>query len=75
MRFIYVLILLLIIAAIAIFAVQNNESVHVLYLSWSISWPLSGLIAAAYLLGMVSGWTVVGALKRTFQRATERHTD
>jgi hypothetical protein len=33
------------------------------------------LIGVVYFLGMVSGWTVVGFLKRTLQRVTERRKD
>ena len=32
---------------------------------------VSLLVAAAYLLGMFSGWTVVGMLRRSVYRATE----
>jgi hypothetical protein len=42
------------------------------YLDRSVSCPMSLLIAVVYLLGMVSGWTVVGFLKRSIQRVTER---
>jgi hypothetical protein len=33
---------------------------------------LSLLLLAVYLLGMVTGWSVVGFLKRSVQRVTER---
>jgi hypothetical protein len=33
---------------------------------------MSLIIAVVYLLGMVSGWTVVGFLKRSIKRVTER---
>jgi putative membrane protein len=72
MRFVYLLILLIVVAAVVIFAVQNNETVTLQYLDRSVSSSLPLLIAAVYLLGMVSGWTVVGFLKRSLQRVTER---
>jgi putative membrane protein len=72
MRFVYFLILLIVLMAVFIFAVQNNEAITLQYLDRSVTSSLPLLIAVVYLLGMVSGWTVLGFLKRTFRRATER---
>ena len=55
-------VLVLIAAALAIFAYQNNDSVTLQYLGSSITLPMSLVIAAVYVLGMLSGWTVVGFL-------------
>jgi uncharacterized membrane protein YciS (DUF1049 family) len=74
-RFLCFLILLIVVAAVVVFAVQNNEGVTIQYLDRSVSCPMSLLIAVVYLLGMVSGWTVVGFLKRSFRRVTERPKD
>lgn len=75
MRVFYFLILLVVIAAVAIFALQNNENVTIRYLDRQISSSLAIIIAIVYLLGMVSGWTVVGFLKRSLQRVTDRRED
>jgi len=72
MRFVYLFILLTVLAAVAVFAVQNNEPVTLRYLDQSISTSLPALIAAVYLVGMVSGWTVVGFITRSLRRVTER---
>jgi lipopolysaccharide assembly protein A len=72
MRFVYFLILLIVVAAVVIFAMQNNQTVTLQYFDRSVSTTLPLLIAAVYLLGMVSGWTVVGFLKRSLRRVTER---
>jgi uncharacterized integral membrane protein len=61
-----------IVAALAIFAYQNNESVTLQYFCRSITLPMSLLIAAVYVLGMQSGWTVVGFLRCSWRRAMER---
>jgi len=71
MRFVYGLILLIVLAAIAVFVLQNNEPIAVRYFDLSISSTLAALIAVVYLLGMVSGWTVVGFMKRSLQRVTQ----
>jgi uncharacterized membrane protein YciS (DUF1049 family) len=73
MRVVYLLILLLVLAAVVLFAVQNHETVTLQYLNQSVSIPMHVLIGVVYVLGMVSGWTVVGFLKRSIQRVTERH--
>ena len=72
MRTLCFLVLLIILAAVVLFAVQNNETVTLYYLDRSLSSSLPFLIAVVYLLGMVSGWTVVGFLKRSIHRVTER---
>jgi len=72
MRFLCFLILLIVLVAIGVFALQNNEGITLRYLDQSVSTTLPLLIAAVYLLGMLSGWTVVGLLKRSLQRVTQR---
>ena len=72
MRVLYITVLVLILAALAIFAYQNDESITLHFFRRDISLPLSLLIAAVYVLGMLSGWSVVGFLRRSWQRALER---
>ena len=72
MRALYIAVLVLIVAALAIFACQNNESVTLQYFRHSITLPMSVLIAAVYVLGMLSGWTVVGFLRRSWRSAMQR---
>jgi lipopolysaccharide assembly protein A len=75
MRFVYFVILLIVLAEVVVFAVQNNETVTLNYLDRSVSSSVPVLIAVVYLLGMVSGWTVVGFLRRPLRRVTERRKD
>jgi len=72
MRFLQSLIFLLVLAAILIFAVQNTATSTLKFLNLRIDAPMSLVTVAAYLLGMISGWTVVGFLSRSFRRVTER---
>ena len=71
MRIVYLLILLLALAAMGVFVVQNNETVTLLCLDRSLTCALPLLVAIVYLVGMVSGWTVIGLLRRSLQRVTE----
>jgi lipopolysaccharide assembly protein A len=74
MRFFYWLILLIALGAVAIFALQNNDTVTLRYLDRSVSCSISLLLAVVYLLGMVSGWTVIGIIRHSLRRVTERQT-
>jgi uncharacterized integral membrane protein len=71
MRAVYITVLVLIVTALAIFAYQNDESVTIRYFNRSVTLSIPILIAAVYVLGMLSGWTVVGFLRRSWRRAME----
>ena len=72
MRVFYTLILLVFLGATAIFALQNREMITIQYLDRSVSCQLSLLIAIVYLLGMLTGWTMIGLLRRSIHRVSER---
>jgi putative membrane protein len=72
MRSVYLALLLLVLAAVVVFALQNNETVTLQFLDRSITCALPLLIVIVYLLGMVSGWTVIGLLRRSLRGATVR---
>jgi lipopolysaccharide assembly protein A len=72
MRSFYLILLLLFIAAVGLFAFQNNRDVELTYGNRSDTFPLPAVIGAVYLLGMLTGWTVVGLIKRSLQRMTDR---
>jgi uncharacterized integral membrane protein len=72
MRVLYITVLVLIVAALAIFAYQNDESITLHYFRRNTTLPISLLIAAVYVLGMLSGWSVVGFIRRSWRRAMER---
>ncbi|TVS20662.1 MAG: DUF1049 domain-containing protein [Planctomycetaceae bacterium] len=71
MRVIYAAVLLLFVAAVAVFCVQNLGSVAISYLGWQVMVPLSLLVVVVYLLGMVTGWGLLSLLRRSIRRATE----
>lgn len=72
MRILYLILLLLFFAAVGLFAYQNSETITLKYLDRAVDAPLPAVIGAVYLLGMFTGWTVVGIVKRSLRRATER---
>lgn len=72
MRGFYAVVLLLLVAAIATFAIQNKDAITIKFLNGNWDLSLALLVAAVYLLGMLSGWTVVGLIKKSLKRVTER---
>jgi putative membrane protein len=72
MRGLYLVILLVLLGATTIFALQNQGTVTLRYLDRSVSSPLSLLIAIVYFLGMLTGWTVVGVVRRSLHRISAR---
>ena len=50
---------------------QNEEDLTLRYFNETITVPLALGLAAVYLLGMISGWSFIGLVKRSFQRLNE----
>jgi lipopolysaccharide assembly protein A len=72
MRFIQAACFLALLVTIGIFAVQNRESITVSFLAWNLSQPVAIVTVAVYILGMLSGWTVLTVARGTFRGATAR---
>jgi len=80
MRYIWFLVFLIFVAIIGVFAFENSDPVAINYLDQNLSvqsihLPMSVLIGGIYVLGMLTGWTVVGFLKQTVQHVTERQKE
>jgi uncharacterized integral membrane protein len=63
---------LVLVAVIVVFIAQNHESTTVTFLDRRITAPQSLFFVAVYFLGMWTGGTVVGFLKRAYHHAIER---
>jgi uncharacterized integral membrane protein len=72
MRFLQAVIFLVFLGAVGLFAVQNTDVITVNFWSWKIPGPVALLAIAAYVLGMLSGWTVVAFIRRSLRRVAER---
>ena len=68
MRYILGFILLIFLGAIGIFALENLQNVSVRFLTKSIELPFAFLAVAIYILGMLSGWSVVSFLRHSIRR-------
>ena len=71
MRVLCLLFLVAFVAAVGAFAFFNRQEVVVRFLDWSMTSNVAVVAAAAYGLGMLSGWTVVGMLRRSLDRVVE----
>ena len=69
MRWFYLAVIVLLLAATVIFAVQNFQVVAVSFLRLSIQTPLAALIAVIYLLGAVTGGSLLALLRRSIEGA------
>jgi uncharacterized integral membrane protein len=69
MRFFYIVLLVILVAAILVFSYQNAEAVTVSFLSWNTTLPRFVVVIGAYLLGMASGGSVAGFLRHSVQGA------
>ena len=74
MRWFYLAVIVLFAAATVIFAVQNFQVVAVSFFRISIQTPLAFLIAVIYLLGAVTGGSLLALLRRSIEGAQRRTT-
>jgi uncharacterized membrane protein YciS (DUF1049 family) len=72
MRYFYLVLLVVILAAVIVFVFQNDERVTLRFLGWQVTLRLAVLVAVYYVLGMVSGWSVFGFLRRSIERVRDR---
>lgn len=63
MRYIYIFLIVLITLIILIFMFQNFNSTTISFFSMSITLPLSFILFIIYILGMLTGGSVVGFIK------------
>lgn len=71
MRLFSATFLMLLVAALGLLAYENNRDTALTAWNWRADVPLPLLLVGVYALGMVSGWWLVGAVKRSWQRVTE----
>jgi uncharacterized integral membrane protein len=71
MRVIQAIIVLTFLGAIGLFALQNMDAITVTFWTWKATGPVALLTIAVYLLGMVSGGTVVSFFRRSLQRVSQ----
>ena len=71
MRFLCLLLLLAFLGAVGYFAYQNQQEVTLKFMDHELHTSFPLVAGVMYLLGMLSGWTVVGIVRRTVDRVIE----
>jgi hypothetical protein len=72
MRFLCFLFLLVFVGAAGAFAYFNQEAVVIRFFDRTLTASMAAVVGGAFVLGMFSGWTIVGMLRRSIHYVTER---
>jgi lipopolysaccharide assembly protein A len=64
-RWIYLAIVVVFVAALIIFVFQNTQSVDISFLALGVTLPLAILVLVAYVLGALSGGSLYALLRRS----------
>jgi uncharacterized integral membrane protein len=65
MRWVNLAIVILFVAVIVIFAVQNRETVTMTFLGFGVRAPLALLAIGVYVLGAITGGSLLALLRRS----------
>jgi uncharacterized integral membrane protein len=71
-RYLLGLLLLIFLGALGLFAVQNMQPITVAFWNWSLTAPVALVAVASYLLGMLSGWSVVAFVRSSLRQVRSR---
>jgi putative membrane protein len=72
MRFVYIALIATFVAIIMLFKVQNLETVTVGLLGLSATMPVSVLVGLIYILGALTGGTLMALMRTWFEGAKRR---
>ncbi len=65
MRWVYLIVIVVFVAAIVFFAIQNLELVTMSFLGFSVRAPLAVLAVVVYILGAITGGSLFALLRRS----------
>jgi hypothetical protein len=71
MRFLCLLFLVAVVTAGTIFVMENGQPLELKFFHQVWSAPAVTVLGIAYGLGMLTGWSLIGLLRRSFERATD----
>ncbi|MCA1791190.1 MAG: DUF1049 domain-containing protein [Thioalkalivibrio sp.] len=72
MRYLHIALIVLFVAVIALFMLQNLDAATVSFLAVRLTMPLAVLIFLVYVLGMLTGGFAVALLRRSFYGASRK---
>ncbi len=69
MRWVHLAIVVLFVVAMIVFVIQNREVVTMAFLGFSIRSPLALVAAGIYVLGAITGGSLLALLRRSMEGA------
>jgi lipopolysaccharide assembly protein A len=72
MRWVYLIIVIVFLAAIVIFGIQNRETATMSFLGFSVSAPLVIVAIVVYVLGAITGGSLYALLRKSVQESRGR---
>jgi putative membrane protein len=72
MRWVYLIVVVVFVAAIVIFVIQNGEMVTISFLSFSLRAPLAILVVIVYVLGAITGGSLYALLRKSVRESRAR---
>jgi lipopolysaccharide assembly protein A len=68
MRWLYLLFLVAFVAFIGVFVYQNQQPMTLDFGQWTFEANVALVTIVAYVLGMLSGWSLIGLVRRSLAR-------
>ena len=72
MRYVYIALIIVFTGIVILFKIQNLEAVTVSLFTVSVTLPVAVLVLLVYVLGMLTGGSVIALLRTWVHRATQR---
>jgi lipopolysaccharide assembly protein A len=72
MRYVNLVVILLLTAAVLVFTFQNLASVTVTFMNTSVTLPITLLVLTVYVLGMLTGGALWSLFRASYRGAFER---
>jgi lipopolysaccharide assembly protein A len=72
MRWVYLIIVVVFVAAIVIFGIQNRDMVTISFLGFSLRAPLAILAVIVYVLGAITGGSLFALLRKSVRESRAR---
>jgi lipopolysaccharide assembly protein A len=69
MRWVYLIIVIVFLAALVVFGVQNLQTATVSFLGFSVSAPLVILAVVVYVLGAITGGSLYALLRKSVRES------
>ena len=74
MRWFYLAVVIVFVAAILAFLLQNTEAVNVSFLSLGMTSPLALVVLVVYVLGALTGGSLYALLRRSIQGSRQTNS-